>query len=142
MGLGRIGEAAVALALGSVLLWLLNLAGAALIAGRRRAGRLVALAAQIPWTWHDLRTRQPGFLLLTLSCAPVYVRGWRTARNLAPPAVRRGGRLAGRGNGWHPGGEAMLTLAGPAGSGLPGGCPAPPRHSLRRPRDGSISCWA
>ncbi len=37
-------------ALGSVLLWLLNLAGAALIAGRRRAGRLVVLAAQIPWT--------------------------------------------------------------------------------------------
>ena len=48
------------LALGSVLLSLLNLASAALIAERRRAGWLVALAAQIPWTWHDLRTRQPG----------------------------------------------------------------------------------
>ncbi|MGO8888160.1 MAG: hypothetical protein ACLP8X_08445 [Streptosporangiaceae bacterium] len=59
------------LALGSVLLRLLNLAGAALIAGRGRAGRLVALAAQIPWTWHDSRARQPRFLLLTLSCVPV-----------------------------------------------------------------------
>ena len=102
MGLGWTREAALTLALGSVLLWLLNLASAALIAGRRRAGRLVALAAQIPGTWHDLRTRQPGFLLLTLICVPVYVRGWRTARNLAPPAVRHGWRLAGRGNGWHP----------------------------------------
>jgi hypothetical protein len=47
------------LALGSVLLWLLNLASAALIAGRCRAGWLVALAAQIPWTWHDVRTGSP-----------------------------------------------------------------------------------
>ena len=39
------------LALGSVLLSLLNLASSALIAERRRAGWLVALAAQIPWTW-------------------------------------------------------------------------------------------
>ena len=130
------------LALGSVLLWLLNLASAALIAGRRRAGWLVALAAQIPWTWHDLRTRQPGFLLLTLICVPVYVRGWRTARNLARlPSGTAGGSPAAETAGT-PGDEAMLTLAGPAGSGLPGGYPAPPRHSLRRPRDGSISCWA
>ncbi len=82
------------IALGSVLLWLLNLAGAALIAGRRRAGWLVALAAQIPWTWHDLRTRQPGFLLLTPICVSVQVRGWRTARNLA--ACRPARLVAGR----------------------------------------------
>jgi len=77
------------LALGSVLLWLLNLAGAALIAGRGRA------------RW-----------------------------------------LVGRGNGWHPRRRGDAHLAGPAGSGLPGGCPAPPRHSLRQPRGGSIPCWA
>jgi hypothetical protein len=71
------------LALGSVLLSLLNIASAALIAERRRAGWLVALAAQIPWTWYDLWTRQPGFLLLTLIYVPVYLRGWRKARNLA-----------------------------------------------------------
>ena len=92
----------MAVALGSVLLWLLNLAGAALIAGRRRAGRLVALAAQIPWTWHDLRARQPGFLL-----ADAHLRAGVRARvadsaEPGPPAVRRGWWLAGRGNGWHP----------------------------------------
>ena len=131
------------IALGSVLFWLLNLAGAALIAGRRRAGWLVALAAQIPWTWHDLRARQPGFLLLTLTCVPVQVRGWRTARNLARlPSGAAGGWPAAETAGT-PGGEAMLTLAEPIGTGLlPGGCPAPPRHSLRRPRGGSISYWA
>ena len=80
------------LALGSVLLALLNLASAALIAERRRAGWLVALAAQIPWTWYDLRTRQLGFLLLTLIYVPVYVRGWRKARNPAsPPSAATGG---------------------------------------------------
>lgn len=68
------------LALGSVLLSLLNLASAALIAERRRTGWLVALAAQIPWTWYDLWTRQPGFLLLTLFYVPVYLRGWRRSR--------------------------------------------------------------
>ena len=73
------------LALGSVMLALLNLASAALIAERRRAGWLVALAAQIPWTWYDLWTRQPGFLLLTLIYVPVYMRGWRKARNPARP---------------------------------------------------------
>ena len=115
------------LALGSVLLWLLNLASAALIAGRGRAGRLVALAAQIPWTWHDLRTRQPGFLLLTLICVPVQVRGWRTARNLAPPAVRHGGRLAGRGSGWHPRrrGDAHPGRAGRLRAARRLSCPAP-----------------
>ena len=71
------------LALGSALLSLLNIASAALIAERRRAGWLVALAAQIPWTWYDLWTRQIGFLLLTLIYVPVYLRGWRKARNLA-----------------------------------------------------------
>ena len=39
------------LALGSVLLSLLNLASAALLAERRRLGWLVALSAQLPWTW-------------------------------------------------------------------------------------------
>ena len=129
------------LALGSVLLSLLNLASAALIAERRRAGWLVALAAQIPWTWYDLRTGQLGFLLLTLIYVPVYVRGWRKARNLAhlpsstaggPPAAKPADAL---------GNEAMAILAEPAGFGLPGGYPAPPRHSLRQPRDGSISSW-
>ena len=75
------------LALGSVMLALLNLASAALIAERRRAGWLVALAAQIPWTWYDLWTRQLGFLLLTLIYVPVYVRGWRKARNPASPPL-------------------------------------------------------
>ena len=80
------------LALGSVLLSLLNLASAALIAEGRRAGWLVALAAQIPWTWYDLWTRQLGFLLLTLIYVPVYVRGWRKARNLAyAPSSTPGG---------------------------------------------------
>lgn len=78
------------LALGSVLLSLLNIASAALIAERRRAGWLVALAAQIPWTWYDLWTRQLGFLLLTLIYVPVYLRGWRKARNLAPSTVQNG----------------------------------------------------
>jgi len=97
------------LALGSVLLSLLNLASSALIAERRRAGWLVALAAQIPWTWYDLWTRQLGFLLLTLIYVPVYVRGWRKAQNLAhpppgtaggPPAAKTpSGRLAGRARG-------------------------------------------
>jgi hypothetical protein len=66
-----------------VLLSLLNLASAALIADRRRAGWLVALAAQIPWTCYDLWTRQPGFLLLTLFYVPVYLRGWRRSREAA-----------------------------------------------------------
>ena len=74
------------LALGSVLLSLLNLASAALIAERRRAGWLVALAAQIPWTCYDLWTRQPGFLLLTLFYVPVYLRGWRRSREPAHQA--------------------------------------------------------
>ena len=83
------------LALGSTLLALLNLASAMLIAERRRAGWLVALAAQIPWTWYDLWTRQPGFLLLTLIYVPVYVRGWRKSTEPGPPAVAQGRRLAG-----------------------------------------------
>jgi hypothetical protein len=129
------------LALGSVLLSLLNLASAALIAERHRAGWLVALAAQIPWTWYDLWTRQLGFLLLTFIYVPVYVRGWRKARTLArlpsstaggPPAVEAAGTL---------GNEVVVTLAEPVGSGLPGAYPAPSRHSLRQPRDGSISSW-
>lgn len=83
------------LALGSALLALLNLASAALIAERRRAGWLIALAAQIPWTWYDLWTRQLGFLLLTLIYVPVNVRGWRKARNPARlPLSRAGGSPA------------------------------------------------
>ncbi len=74
------------LALGSVLLSLLNLASAALIAERRRTGWLVALGAQIPWTWYDLWTRQPGFLLLTLFYVPVYLRGWRRSREPTQPS--------------------------------------------------------
>jgi 1-acyl-sn-glycerol-3-phosphate acyltransferase len=73
------------LALGSVLLSLLNLVSAALIAERRRTGWLVALAAQLPWTWYDLWTRQLGFLMLTIFYVPVYVRGWRKAPRPAPP---------------------------------------------------------
>jgi hypothetical protein len=38
--------------------------------------------------------------------------------------------------------EAVVTLAELIGFGLPGGYPAPHRHCLRRPRGGSISCWA
>ena len=136
------------LALGSVLLSLLNLASAALIAERRRAGWLVALAAQIPWTWYDLWTRQLGFLLLTLIYVPVYVRGWRKARTLARlPSSTAGGSPAAEAAGTPktadtPGNEVAVTLAEPVGSGLPGAYPAPSRHSLRRPRDGSISSWA
>lgn len=128
------------LALGSVLLSLLNLASAALIAERHRAGWLVALAAQIPWTWYDLWTRQLGFLLLTFIYVPVYVRGWRKARTLArlpsstagsSPAAEAAGTL---------GNEVVVTLAEPAGSGLPGAYPAvPPFPSAAR--DGSISSW-
>jgi hypothetical protein len=131
----------MALALGSVLLSLLNLASAALIAERRRAGWLVALAAQIPWTWYDLWTRQLGFLLLTFIYVPVYVRGWRKARTLARlPSSTAGGSPAAEAAGAL-GNAVVVTLAEPAGSGLPGGYPAPSRHSLGQPRDGSVSCW-
>ena len=68
------------LALWSLLLSLLNLASATLIAERHRAGWLVALASQLPWSWYDLRTGQLGFLLLTVMYVPVYVRGWWAAR--------------------------------------------------------------
>jgi hypothetical protein len=130
------------LALGSVLLSLLNLASAALIAERHRAGWLVALAAQIPWTWYDLWTRQLGFLLLTFIYVPVYVRGWRKARTLARlPSSTAGGSPAAEAAGTL-GNEVVVTLAEPVGSGLPGAYPAPSRHSLRQPRDGSISSWA
>ena len=129
------------LALGSVLLSLLNLASAALIAERHRAGWLVALAAQIPWTWYDLWTRQLGFLLLTFIYVPVYVRGWRKARTLARlPSSTAGGSPAAEATGTL-GNEVVVTLAEPVGSGLPGAYPAPSRHSLRQPRDGSISSW-
>lgn len=129
------------LALGSVLLSLLNLASAALIAERHRAGWLVALAAQIPWTWYDLRTGQLGFLLLTFIYVPVYVRGWRKARTLARlPSSTAGGSPAAEAAGTL-GNEVVVTLAEPVGSGLPGAYPAPSRHSLRQPRDGSISSW-
>jgi hypothetical protein len=90
-------EVPMTLALGSVLLSLLNLASAALIAEDRRAGWLIALAAQIPWTCYDLWTRQFGFLLLTLIYVPVYVRGWRKARRAAgnpPPGTAVGERTA------------------------------------------------
>jgi hypothetical protein len=95
-------EAAMTLAVASVLLALLNLLSATLIAERCRVGWLVALAAQVPWTWYDLRTGQIGFLLLTLVYVPVYVRGWRTAPEPGTGSVRRGhgyplGRSLGRG---------------------------------------------
>jgi hypothetical protein len=77
------------LAFASVLLALLNLTSAALIAERCRAGWLVALAAQLPWSWYDLRTGQLGFLLLTLVYVPVYVRGWRTARRPSAGSASR-----------------------------------------------------
>jgi hypothetical protein len=45
-----------------------------------------ALPALLRWT------RQIGFLLLTLIYVPVYVRGWRKARNPAsPPSAAAGG---------------------------------------------------
>ena len=86
------------LAVASVLLALLNLTSATLIAERRRAGWLVALAAQLPWSWYDLRTGQLGFLLLTLLYVPVYVRGWRTARRPSTGSASRtrGHTLGGR----------------------------------------------
>ena len=86
------------LAVASVLLALLNLISSALIAERCRAGWLVALAAQLPWSWYDLRTGQLGFLLLTLVYVPVYVRGWRTARrpSTGPAGRTRGHALGGR----------------------------------------------
>ena len=85
----------MSLARGRALLARLNLASAALIAERRHAGWLVALAAQIPWTWYDLWTRQLGFLLLTLIYVPVYLRGWRKSRNPArPPSSTAGGSPA------------------------------------------------
>lgn len=86
------------LAVASVVLALLNLTSAALIAERRRIGWLVALAAQVPWSWYDLRTGQVGFLLLTLVYVPVYIRGWRTARRPGPePVGERHRRLLGEG---------------------------------------------
>jgi hypothetical protein len=121
------------LALGSVLLALLNLASAALIAERRRAGWLVALAAQIPWTWYDLWTRQLGFLLLTLIYVPVYVRGWRKARNPARlPSSRAGGSPAAEtantlGN-W-----ATVTSAEPIGFELADDYPARPALAVPSP---------
>ncbi len=129
------------LALGSVLLSLLNLASAALIAERRRAGWLVAIAAQIPWTWYDLWTRQLGFLLLTVIYVPVYVRGWRQARNLAhlPSGTAGGSPDAKTANTL--GSEAMVTLAEPIASSCPAAILPRPRHSPQRPRDGSISSW-
>jgi hypothetical protein len=99
------------LALGSVLLSLLNLASAALIAERRRAGWLVALAAQIPWTWYDLWTRQLGFLLLTLIYVPVYVRGWRKTRNLAHPSSGMAGGSPATQTTDALGSEAVITSA-------------------------------
>jgi hypothetical protein len=83
------------LAIGSVLLSLLNLGSAALIAENRRTGWLVALAAQVPWTWYDVWTRQLGFLLLTLIYVPVYLRGWRKARRAVgnPPIAHPAGTL-------------------------------------------------
>ena len=77
------------LAVASVVLALLNLTSATLIAERRRVGWLVALAAQVPWSWYDLRTGQVGFLLLTLVYVPVYIRGWRTARRPTAGSARR-----------------------------------------------------
>ena len=80
------------LAVASMALALLNLTSATLIAEGRRAGWLVALAAQVPWSWYDLQTGQIGFLLLTLAYVPVYVRGWRTGRR---PTARAAGRRRG-----------------------------------------------
>ena len=86
------------LAVASVLLALLNLTSATLIAEHCRAGWLVALAAQLPWSWYDLRTGQLGFLLLTLVYVPVYVRGWRAARRPSAGSASRtrGHTLGGR----------------------------------------------
>jgi hypothetical protein len=130
------------LALGSVLLSLLNLASAALIAENRRAGWLVALAAQIPWTWYDLWTRQLGFLLLTLIYVPVYMRGWRKARRPAgnPPSSTAVGSPTAR-----PAdtlvNEAVVTSGEPMGFEMPNEYRAPSRHSVRQRRGGPIPTW-
>jgi hypothetical protein len=93
---GRYEEAAMTLTVASALLAVINLTSATLIAERCRAGWLVALAAQVPWSWYDLRTGQLGFLLLTLVYVPVYVRGWRTARRPdSGSASRRPGHAQG-----------------------------------------------
>jgi hypothetical protein len=117
------------LALVSALLALLNLASAALIAERRRAGWLVALAAQIPWTWYDLWTRQLGFLLLTFIYVPVYVRGWQKARNPARPPLSRAGGWPAAKTANTLGNWATVTSAEPIGSELAGDYPAPPCRS-------------
>jgi hypothetical protein len=91
------------LAVASVLLALLNLTSATLVADGRRVGWLVALAAQVPWSWYDLRTGQIGFLLLTLVYVPVYLRGWRTAPRLGTgSASRRRGHALGERRGARP----------------------------------------
>jgi len=135
-------EATVTIALGSVLLSLLNLASAALIAEDRRAGWLVALAAQIPWTWYDLWTRQFGFLLLTLIYVPVYMRGWRRARrpggaplsstDVGPLTPRLAGILVE---------EAAATPSESMGFEPSDECRAPSRNSLRVRRSGPVPTW-
>ena len=71
-------------------------------------------------------TRQLGFLLLTFIYVPVYVRGWRKARTLArlPSSTARGSPAAEAAGTL--GNEVVVTLAEPAGSGLPGAYPARP----------------
>jgi hypothetical protein len=77
------------MAAGSAVLAVLNLAAMVLIAERRRAGWLVALGSQVPWTIYDVATRQYGFLLLSAVYVPVYLRGWRTRAARRPPACQQ-----------------------------------------------------
>lgn len=125
----------MSLALGSVLLSLLNLGSAALIAENRRAGWIVAIAAQVPWTWYDLWTRQLGFLLLSAIYVPVYLRGWRraAAHPRRPPAGTAVASATGRSATLER--AAVVTCAHPVGSELASQYRRAGRH-LRPPRRG------
>lgn len=125
------------LALGSVLLSLLNLVSAALIAERRRTGWLVALAAQLPWTWYDLWTRQFGFLMLTIFYLPVYVRGWRKAPEPAPPTSSTAVLAPTAKTADTIGNEAVVVSPEPMNLEMPDPYVAPHRHPLGQRRDRS-----
>jgi hypothetical protein len=65
---------------GSFILAAVNLTAMWLLARKKRAGFVIALAAQVPWTVYDLWTGQFGFLLITAASIPVDVKGWREWR--------------------------------------------------------------
>ena len=65
---------------GSFILAAVNLTAMWLLARKKRAGFVIALAAQVPWTVYDIATAQYGFLLITVASIPVDVKGWREWR--------------------------------------------------------------